>query len=433
MKIKQAVIIAGGVGSRLKEHGCSTPKSLLRFGDKTLLEIQIRNFMSSGISNFLILTGYGSDQIIQEIEKIKSKYAIKVEHIVESVPLGTGGALVNALSRLDVIFFVLYGDILVDFNLRIIFPSLELKEADGYVLYRPSEHPEDSNILSVDFNNYVYKIHSKGDYSSYNLRNNSMVGMYLLTRKIFSSYANHFKFAKLDLDEFLLSQIDNKSIYLKAKRFVGFAKDIGTPDRLEKANDEWLNAKFYLEKKRTIFLDRDGVINRLNGHIRSIHEFHISDNFMESIAIFRQLEFRIFVVTNQPGISKGFYSWNDLDIIHGTVDNLLSRQKLYLDGWYICPHYPQIGFENEIQALKIECSCRKPDDGLIRSIKTQFPVLEKESFVVGDTQTDYLMSQKSDLNFVQIGNEFYDSRIKLKFENLYNFAQYLLKMKESSI
>lgn len=130
----------------------------------------------------------------------------------------------------------------------------------------------------------------------------------------------------------------------------------------------------------TVFLDRDGVINRKmpeGQYVTSPGEFHLLPHVAASIARLNQAGKRVIVVSNQRGIAKGLYSAADVEAIHAHLQSLLQARGAHVDGFYFCPHD------------KSQCNCRKPLPGLFEQAVADFPdVLAATSAMVGDSLSD---------------------------------------------
>ena len=403
--VNQAIIIAGGLGSRLIKNGIDTPKPLLEVDGKSLIEWQVINLEREGINEIVLLLGLNSTKIINHVNALKNRTSISFRFIVENSPLGTGGALLNALNFLHETFLVLYGDLLVDTGLKKLFTDAAGSEY-GSIGVRPSDHPLDSDLVDTNLNYEISRIFQKPNSLDENRMNLAMTGVMCLNKKLLTEVKNTFESAKCDLEKNLIGPtIDTKGGF-KASRLTGFIKDLGTIDRLEKAEELWISRPQTREPQKAVILDRDGVINAFSGDIRNMSDFRIVHDLVPSIEILRNEKFKIFVATNQPGLAKGFLNWEQLNLLHGSVDMELSRKGLFLDGWYVCPHHPEKGFPGEILELKINCLCRKPNDGLIKKINEDFPLDFKKSWFVGDQISDFQLANSVGLSFVQIGNFF---------------------------
>jgi D-glycero-D-manno-heptose 1,7-bisphosphate phosphatase len=130
----------------------------------------------------------------------------------------------------------------------------------------------------------------------------------------------------------------------------------------------------------TVFLDRDGVINRKlpeGQYVTAWQHFHLLPGVPEAIARLNQAGLRVIVVTNQRGIALGLYSPSDVDHIHIQLNERLAQSGAHIDGFYFCPHD------------KGHCNCRKPLPGLFEQAQKDFPEIQPEtSLIIGDSLSD---------------------------------------------
>jgi D-glycero-D-manno-heptose 1,7-bisphosphate phosphatase len=135
-----------------------------------------------------------------------------------------------------------------------------------------------------------------------------------------------------------------------------------------------------LGKIRTVFLDRDGVINEKapeGEYIRSAAEFHLLPGVPQSIARLNQAGLRTVVVSNQRGIAAGLYTAADVEAIHEVMQEKLAGHGARLDAVLICPHD------------KEQCQCRKPLPGMFQQAVKAFPEIKAaESVMIGDAFVD---------------------------------------------
>lgn len=164
----------------------------------------------------------------------------------------------------------------------------------------------------------------------------------------------------------------------------------------------------------TLFLDRDGVINRrkMNGYIMHPGEFHLLDGVEDAIHKFRETVTRIIVVTNQRGIARGLMSEEDLQLVHDKMVTLLEKNETSVDAIFYCPHDRDTG-----------CLCRKPGPGMPLQALAQFPEIDfTRSVMVGDTASDMQMGRSLGMVCIHIGPEFVDPDLyDLHLEKLADF------------
>ena len=131
---------------------------------------------------------------------------------------------------------------------------------------------------------------------------------------------------------------------------------------------------------QTVFLDRDGVINRKlpeGQYVTSWQHFHLLPGVPQAIARLNQAGLRVIVVTNQRGIALGLYTAKDVETIHAQLNQLLALSGAHIDAFYFCPHD------------KRECNCRKPLPGLFEQAQKDSPEIQPEtSLIIGDSLSD---------------------------------------------
>ena len=115
--IEQTAILCGGLGTRLQPLTHDIPKSMIPMGDRPFLETLVRWFRGQGISRFVLCSGHLHEHIVEHFLD-GSSLGVEIVHSVEDEPLGTGGALLNAMELLDGQFFMAFGDSLSTINLE---------------------------------------------------------------------------------------------------------------------------------------------------------------------------------------------------------------------------------------------------------------------------------------------------------------------------
>ena len=149
---------------------------------------------------------------------------------------------------------------------------------------------------------------------------------------------------------------------------------------------------------KTVFLDRDGVINKkLEGrYVTNFNEFFFIENSVLAINKLHEIFKRILVVTNQQGIGKGIMSEDDLHLLHKQMQRALNPDFNLIDKIYFCPCLEGV-----------DCKCRKPKIGMLENAKLDYPAIEIEnSFLVGDSESDIIAGKNFGLNTVKVSNDF---------------------------
>jgi D-glycero-D-manno-heptose 1,7-bisphosphate phosphatase len=131
---------------------------------------------------------------------------------------------------------------------------------------------------------------------------------------------------------------------------------------------------------KTVFLDRDGVLNEKlpeGQYVTRWSKFHLLTGVAEAIGRLNRAGLRVVVVSNQRGVSLGLYTAADVNDIHKGLQNLLANHGAHVDGFYFCPHDRGL------------CTCRKPLPGLFEQAVAEFPAIDAaSSAMIGDSMSD---------------------------------------------
>ena len=224
----KAVILAGGLGQRLRPFTEVIPKPLLPIGEKAILEIQIENFHKYGFDEIYLATNYKSDYI-KNFFGDGSQYGVKLQISKEDIPLGTAGPLMLLRDELTEPFIVMNGDVLslLDFSKFYTF-SLENKSELTVAIKKIITPYQFGNIYFKG--DYVTKIEEKPD-----LETNILAGIYVMQPTIFSLFPENEYFGIDQLIHKML-ELDNPIMKYEMKEYW---LDIGRPEDYEKAQESY--------------------------------------------------------------------------------------------------------------------------------------------------------------------------------------------------
>jgi len=131
-------------------------------------------------------------------------------------------------------------------------------------------------------------------------------------------------------------------------------------------------------RRPAIFLDRDGVINRNRAdHVKTWAEFEFLPGVLDALRRLAQLEWPVVVISNQAVIGRGIVTQQTIDEINVHMSNIVQSVGGRIDRVFCCPHRPE---EN--------CTCRKPQPGLLFKAAEQMKLDLTRSFFVGDAESD---------------------------------------------
>ena len=154
----------------------------------------------------------------------------------------------------------------------------------------------------------------------------------------------------------------------------------------------------------TILLDRDGVINKESGHIKSKSEFKFLPQVLETFRYLNNLNIRIIVVTNQSVVGRGIITSKTLKNIHRYMCNIIEKKGGKIEKIYHCSYHPIFGLGN----FKKNSFNRKPNPGMIIKAKKKFNLNKNNCFMIGDKNTDKIAARRANINF------FYKKKLFLK-------------------
>ncbi len=132
------------------------------------------------------------------------------------------------------------------------------------------------------------------------------------------------------------------------------------------------------------FLDRDGVLNVDHGYAYRPDQLEWVAGAPEAVRLLNKAGFLVFVVTNQSGVARGYYTEADITQLHAHMQDVLNVQSGHIDAFYYCPHHP----EGTVKKFAVLCDCRKPGTGMLKQAAREWPIDLGRSFLIGDRDND---------------------------------------------
>ena len=143
-------------------------------------------------------------------------------------------------------------------------------------------------------------------------------------------------------------------------------------------------------KKRCVFIDRDGTINREVNYLHKIEDLEILPGVAEGIEKLNKSGFTVIILTNQSGIARGYYGIDDMNNINNEIIRRLEKNEAKIDAIYFCPHHPN----GKVSEFTKKCNCRKPEPGLYLEAANDFDIDFKNSYAIGDKIRDLEPAKK---------------------------------------
>ena len=176
---------------------------------------------------------------------------------------------------------------------------------------------------------------------------------------------------------------------------------------------------------KAVFLDRDGVVNYDVRYCHEPEKIELKPGFPEGLKMLHEAGFLAIVVTNQGGIALGMYEADAVHACHARIQELLAPYGEKIDGFYFCPHH---------QKVHGDCSCRKPNPGMLFKAARDFDIDITGSFMIGDRLSDLEAGRNAGCRQGFLVDSFYwDSHApkaqKAGFDTARTVAEVLLKIK----
>ena len=149
---------------------------------------------------------------------------------------------------------------------------------------------------------------------------------------------------------------------------------------------------------KAVFLDRDGVINVEKNYLHKIEDFEFIDGVFDSLVHLQKLQYKFFIITNQSGIGRGYYTKEDFDKLTTWMLKEFEKQNITISQVELCLHEPNAN-----------CNCRKPKTGMIDNILKNYEIDLKNSWLVGDKDSDIKCAHNANIaNTIQVksGHDF---------------------------
>ncbi len=144
-----------------------------------------------------------------------------------------------------------------------------------------------------------------------------------------------------------------------------------------------------VEKRKALFIDRDGTINRDCPYCHKLEDLYIYDDAVALMKSYQERGYMIIILTNQSGIGRGYFTLDEFWAFHNALLRELEKRGVHVDATYFCPHTPE---DN--------CPCRKPKTGLLEKAVKENNIDVENSIVVGDRDdVDGEMARRYGINY----------------------------------
>lgn len=378
---KQAVILAGGLGTRLRPITNQVPKPMVLVNGKPFLDYLLQQLAAVGIRRFLLLVGYLGDQIKDYFgDGVSRGWVIEYSH--GPVEWDTGRRLWEAREYLDDYFFLLYSDNFAQFRIDKLQSLFSLRD---YAICLSATPRIPGNALISDRGEVEVYDRTRSSPELNHVELGYMIVDKKTVFKVMERIPGHPNISFSNVLEELARQRQLAAVVLHDSYH-----SVSDPERLEKTSQ-------YLSPKRLILLDRDGVINSKAARGEYITDWKNFEWVPETRAALRILGkrgFKFIVITNQAGVARGMIEPAKLDRIHAAMVEELKSDGVDILSVYMCPHHWD---EN--------CNCRKPAPGLFFAAARDFLIRLDQIIYAGDDIRDCIAARNAGCLGLLIGEQ----------------------------
>lgn len=362
---RQAVILAGGRGTRLMPLTADRPKPMLPVAGRPFLDALLEQLRDQGVTRVLLLLGYLSDVIIDHYGD-GAAFGLHIDYHVTDVDNETGTRLRLAMPRIESEFLLLYCDNYWPMDFAALHASWRQSGAPAQVVVYANEdgwtrdnlRVEDGRVAVYDKTRATPGLHGVD------------IGYLLLRREILEAIPE--------------ANVNFEAAVYPALVAAGKLAAFTTRHRYYSVGDfrRLPQTETFLARRPAVILDRDGVLNvkaPKAHYVTRPEDFVWLDGAVEAVRLLTRAGWQIFVATNQAGIARGVMTADDLAAVHAKMHADLAAVGAAITQVYVCPH----GWDEG-------CTCRKPEPGMLFAAQRDHCLDLRRTPFVGDDERDVL-------------------------------------------
>jgi histidinol-phosphate phosphatase family protein len=385
----QAIVLAGGKGTRLGASSDAPPKVIASLAGAPALDHVLAWLGREGVTDVVLCLGHRAEEIQRAVGD-GARFGLRIRTVVEASPLGTAGAVKSAEGLLGERFFVVYGDVVCDVDLARMEQHHLERGALATLAVHPNDHPFDSDRVVTDASGKILRLVRKEDHAGPEAGALVSAALYVMDRALLARVPEDGVARDFARDVF--PDLARAAEPLFAYRTTEYIKDMGTPARRDKVEKDLLQARPARMRlgadKPAVLTDRDGVLIADAPFITLPSQVELLPGVAPALGALNDAGVLAVCCTNQPVVARGALSFEGLHELHTLLEGKLGHEGAWLDGFYVCPHHPDRGFEGERPELKIACECRKPLPGLLLRAISFLGIDRRASVFVGDRTID---------------------------------------------
>ena len=381
--IRQAVILAGGKGTRLGEITRAVPKPMLPIaGDKPFLDYLLEMIERHGYQDILLLGGY-LGEVLEAAYDGRRIGDATIRVLREPVPLGTAGALTVAREALDPCFLMMNGDAFFDINLRALEQASDQSGAMATLALRSVPDAARYGRVIEEQGNVVAFLEKDLNRPGPGVING---GVYVLKREILDLIHNPPCSLEQDVFPVLVERGQ-----IRGCEFDGYFLDIGLPETLEQGHLELPGVRV----RPAAFLDRKALVNSGEGDSFSPEAFQWRRGAVEAIRLLNNHGHYVFVMSNPSGSAHRTRSLGDARRLNTAMQERLAREAAHVDRFYA-----ELEFPADIASGRaIDAGKQKPDASLLHEAMNEWPIIGERSFFIGMSSNDIVAARSAGISW----------------------------------
>ncbi len=370
--VRQCVVLVGGLsmGGGGLIPDVATP--LLPVAGRPFLSWLVQELSRFGIGDVLLLTGEVSDLVERALKDLARSLPKPVRLTVSRAPVraGTGGALHHARAALQDRFLLVNGHSYFDCALGPLLTATWESGVIGWIMLRQTVDGSGYGLVGLD-GDRIAAFQPRAEQGEPGIVDG---GLYVLDRSILAHVG-----PQCSLEREVLPALARTGA-LRGTVSEGWFIDVGNPADLAKAQEE-LPRRL---NRRALFLDRDGVCNVDHGYIGTRERFEWMMGAKAAIAQATQQGWHVFLVTNQSGVARGYYTEADVNALHRWMLDKVLAIGGTIDDVRFCPFHP----EAAVTEYRRVSDWRKPEAGMILDLVRTWHLDPAQCLMIGDQPSD---------------------------------------------
>jgi histidinol-phosphate phosphatase family protein len=361
---RQAVILAGGLGTRLRPLTDTVPKPMIPFHGKPFAGYLLEMLREQGITEILFLLGY-LPEVVRDYFGDGRAWGLKITYSISPVEDETGTRLKKALDRLDPLFLLLYCDNYWPMDLRNMWDFFLGTGARAMVTVYRNEDAYTRNNVKVNAQGLIEiydKTRANPDLNGVD------IGYGFFPKSVVAELPDgNVSFEKETYGR--LVQDRQLAGYVSRHRYYS----VGSHERMPLTDA-------FLARSPAILLDRDGVLNQKAPQAQYIglpDQVVWLPGALDALRNLKEAGYRVILISNQAGIARGMLTWEGLHAVEDRMrhDAVMAGGKI--DAIYVCPHH-----------WDEKCDCRKPSPGMLFRAQREHHLDLSRTWFLGDDERD---------------------------------------------